>query len=151
MPAHRRLRFENDRGSEQRRKQPVEPDEDQPIRSAQPEPRWCRTASGREAGSRATGDLNSPTSQPPSRFKRSIIPVRGYPIYAFAPGRMRFSVGTVCTGTLVLGVPNHPLYGTRSSLQAIFFRKSGGTPWVKLYEWGYPSLSPVTQVGKMVT
>jgi hypothetical protein len=27
--------------TEQRRKQPVEPDEDQPIRSAQPEPCWC--------------------------------------------------------------------------------------------------------------
>jgi hypothetical protein len=35
--------------------------------------------------------------------------------------------------------------------QAIFFRKPDGTPWVKFYERGYPSLSPVTQVGKMVT
>ena len=30
-----------DRGSEQGRKQPVEPDEDGPIRSAQSRPRWC--------------------------------------------------------------------------------------------------------------
>jgi hypothetical protein len=58
----------------------------------------------------------------------------------------------VCTGTLVLGgVPNHPWYGVHYSAQAIFFRKPDGTPWVKLYERGYPSLSPVTQVGKMVT
>jgi hypothetical protein len=39
----------------------------------------------------------------------------------------------------------------RSWAQAIFFRKPDGTPWVKFYERGYPSLSPVTQVGKMVT
>src|SRR5271166_267387 len=38
MPAHQGLGFEDHRSSEQRRKQPVEPDEDQPIRSAQPEP-----------------------------------------------------------------------------------------------------------------
>jgi TonB family protein len=57
-----------------------------------------------------------------------------------------------CTGTLVLGgIPNHPIYGMRSSAQAIFFRKPDGTPWVKFYERGYPSLSPVTEVGKMVT
>jgi hypothetical protein len=35
--------------------------------------------------------------------------------------------------------------------QAIFFRKPDGTPWVKFNERGYPSLSPVTEVGKMVT
>jgi hypothetical protein len=39
----------------------------------------------------------------------------------------------------------------RSWAQAIFFRKPDGTPWVKFYERGYPSLSPVTEVGKMVT
>ena len=57
-----------------------------------------------------------------------------------------------CTGTMVLGgIPNHPWYGMRSWAQAIFFRKPDGTPWVKFYERGYPSLSPVTEVGKMVT
>ena len=57
-----------------------------------------------------------------------------------------------CTGTQVLGgVPNHPVYGMPSWAQAIFFRKPDGTPWVKFYERGYPVLSPVTQVGKMVT
>jgi TonB family protein len=57
-----------------------------------------------------------------------------------------------CTGTMVLGgVPNHPLYGVRYQAQAIFFRKPDGTPWVKFYERGYQSLSPVTEVGKMVT
>ncbi len=57
-----------------------------------------------------------------------------------------------CTGTIVLGgIPNQPLYGSRSFAQAIFFRKPDGTPWVKFNERGYPSLSPVTEVGKMVT
>jgi TonB family protein len=57
-----------------------------------------------------------------------------------------------CTGTMVLGgIPNLPWYGMRSWAQAIFFRKPDGTPWVKFYERGYPSLSPVTEVGKMVT
>jgi hypothetical protein len=58
----------------------------------------------------------------------------------------------VCTGTLVLGgVPNHPIYGVRSWAQAIFFRKPDGKPWVKFDEMGYQVLSPVTEVGKMVT
>jgi hypothetical protein len=56
-----------------------------------------------------------------------------------------------CTGTVVKGgITNHPWYGMRVWAQAIFFRKPDGTPWVKFYEGGYPSLSPVTQVGKMV-
>jgi TonB family protein len=58
----------------------------------------------------------------------------------------------VCTGTEVLGgVPNHPIYGTHSRLQAIFFRRPDGTPWVKFYEGGYQVLSPVTELGKMLT
>jgi TonB family protein len=58
----------------------------------------------------------------------------------------------VCTGTIVLGgIQNQPLHGTRFAAQAIFFRKPDGTPWVKFNERGYPSLSPVTEVGKMVT
>ncbi len=57
-----------------------------------------------------------------------------------------------CTGTMVLGgIANHPIYGMHSWAQAIFFRKPDGTPWVKFYEQGFPSLSPVTEVGKMVT
>ncbi len=57
-----------------------------------------------------------------------------------------------CTGTLTLGgIPNHPWYGVHYWAQAIFFRKPDGTPWVKFHERGYPSLSPVTEVGKMVT
>ncbi len=57
-----------------------------------------------------------------------------------------------CTGTQVLGgIPNYPIYGMRSWTQAIFFRKPDGTPWVKFYERGNPVLSPVTEVGKMVT
>jgi TonB family protein len=56
-----------------------------------------------------------------------------------------------CTGTVVRGgVRNHPLYGISSWAQAIFFRKPDGSPWVKFYVWGYPSLSPVTEVGKML-
>lgn len=57
-----------------------------------------------------------------------------------------------CTGTMVLGgIPNYPIYGMHAWAQAVFFRKPDGTPWVKFYERGYPSLSPVTQVGKMLT
>ena len=40
MPAYQRLGLEDDRSSEQRREQPVQPDEDQPICYAQPEPGW---------------------------------------------------------------------------------------------------------------
>jgi TonB family protein len=57
----------------------------------------------------------------------------------------------ICTGTVVRnGIANHPWYGMRSWAQAIFFRKPDGTPWVTFYEFGHPSLSPVTEVGKMV-
>src|SRR5271169_137546 len=40
MPAHQRLRLEDNRGFEQAGEQPIEPDEDQAICSAQPE-RLC--------------------------------------------------------------------------------------------------------------
>jgi TonB family protein len=57
-----------------------------------------------------------------------------------------------CTGTVVRGgITNHPWYGMRSWAQAIFFRKPDGTPWVKFYEFGYPTLAAVTEVGKMLT
>ena len=39
MPAHQRLRLEHNRGFKQRGEQPIQPDEDQAICSAQPEPR----------------------------------------------------------------------------------------------------------------
>jgi hypothetical protein len=42
MPAHQRLRLENNRGLAHRREQPIEPDEDQAICRAQPEPCWRR-------------------------------------------------------------------------------------------------------------
>lgn len=38
VPAQQRFGLEDDRSSEQRREQPVEPDKDQPICGAQPEP-----------------------------------------------------------------------------------------------------------------
>jgi TonB family protein len=57
----------------------------------------------------------------------------------------------ICTGTVVRGaVANHPWYGQHYQAQAIFFRKPDGTPWVKFNEAGKVSLSPVTEVGKMV-
>lgn len=57
----------------------------------------------------------------------------------------------VCTGRIVLGgIANRPLFGMHFSTEAIFFRKPDGTPWVKFDELGYPVLSPVTQVGKML-
>src|SRR5262249_29784700 len=40
MPAHQRLRLEDNRGFAQGRAQPIEPDEDQAICSAQPAPCW---------------------------------------------------------------------------------------------------------------
>src|SRR5215510_14894220 len=40
MPAHQRLRLEDNRGFAQGRAQPIEPDEDQAICRAQPEPCW---------------------------------------------------------------------------------------------------------------
>src|SRR5262244_4095325 len=42
MPAHQRLRLEDNRGFEHGREQPIEPDEDQAICRAQPEPCWRR-------------------------------------------------------------------------------------------------------------
>ncbi len=56
-----------------------------------------------------------------------------------------------CTGTVVRGgITNHPWYGMTSTAEAIFFRKPDGTPWVKFYDWGFPHLAPVTEVGKML-
>ncbi len=58
-----------------------------------------------------------------------------------------------CTGTIVTnGVTNHPIYGIRyygSTL--VFFRKPDGTPWVKFLEGGRMAMSPVIQVGKLVS
>jgi|SRR5579871_2851622 len=57
-----------------------------------------------------------------------------------------------CTGRVTRGgITNHPIYGMHSWAQAIFFRKPDGTPWVKFYEFGYPTLAPVTEVGKTLT
>jgi len=56
-----------------------------------------------------------------------------------------------CTGTVTrAGGRNRAWQGYRSWAQAIFFRKPDGTPWVKFYEGGSPSLSPVTQIGSML-
>ena len=56
-----------------------------------------------------------------------------------------------CSGTVVhQGIRNHPWYGVRTSAEAVFFRRPDGTPWIKFYEAGFPVLSPVTEVGKMV-
>ena len=56
-----------------------------------------------------------------------------------------------CTGKVVKqGVRNHPNYGVPYFAEAIFFRRTDGTPWVKFYEGGYSILAPVTEVGKMV-
>ncbi len=56
-----------------------------------------------------------------------------------------------CTGEVVKqGIRNHPAYGTHYWAQAVFFRKPDGSPWVKFYEGGFPIISPVTEVGRMV-
>src|SRR5690242_4829977 len=48
MPAHQRLRLEDNRGFEQGGEQPIEPDENQAIRRAQPEPRRRRPLQDKE-------------------------------------------------------------------------------------------------------
>jgi len=57
-----------------------------------------------------------------------------------------------CTGTVVKeGIRNHPWYGGRHWVQAVFFRKpDDGTPWVKFYDGGETLLAPVNEVGKLV-
>ena len=56
-----------------------------------------------------------------------------------------------CTGTVARkGMRGRPWLGVHSWAQATFFRKPDGTLWVKFYEEGYPSLSPVTQLGNML-
>ena len=56
-----------------------------------------------------------------------------------------------CTGTVVIGGRrNYPWSGIRYGIEAIFFRKPDGTPWVKFDKGGVPSLSPAVEVGKMV-
>src|SRR5215469_7600083 len=66
MPAHQRLRLEDNRGFKQRGEQPIEPDEDQAICRAQPEPR--------RRGS--LGKLYSPIGRgsiPPERLMRAML------------------------------------------------------------------------------
>src|SRR6516165_8863957 len=80
MPAHQRLRLEDNRGFKQGGEQPIEPDEDQAICTAQLEPRRRGSLQHNKLladailASRAACDRNTPTSNPPSRFRRSIIP-----------------------------------------------------------------------------
>ena len=81
MPANQRLGLEDDCGSEQRRKQPIEPDEDQSTCGTQSEP-WSRrspqdeklVAKEHDLGFAAGMRSESPTSHPPSNLNRSIIP-----------------------------------------------------------------------------
>jgi hypothetical protein len=80
MPPHQRLGLEDDRGSEQRREQPVEPDEDQPICRAQPELGWRGPLQDEQLLSekRHLGFASdSPMSDLPSRFKNSITLAQG--------------------------------------------------------------------------
>jgi len=54
----------------------------------------------------------------------------------------------MCTGIAMKhGIRNHPVYGQRDNVTAIFFRKPDGTPWVKFTEEGFFGYSPVTEVG----
>lgn len=57
-----------------------------------------------------------------------------------------------CTGVVVKqGIRNHPWYGQRFQVEAIFFRRPDGTAWVRLYDssTGY-SLAPIVEVGKVL-
>jgi TonB family protein len=62
-------------------------------------------------------------------------------------------VQRTCTATITHnGILNHPAYGMHSWAQAVFFRKPDGTPWVKFnYDKYSPIVTPVTEVGKMLT
>lgn len=56
-----------------------------------------------------------------------------------------------CTGIITMnGSLNQPWRGYRGDATITFFRKPDGTPWVKLYESGNLSISPVTQIGRML-
>ena len=57
-----------------------------------------------------------------------------------------------CTGLVVKqGIRNHPWYGQRFQVEAIFFRRPDGTAWVRLYDssTGY-SMAPIVEVGKVL-
>jgi TonB family protein len=57
-----------------------------------------------------------------------------------------------CTGTIVLnGLRNNASRGVFYDSKLVFFRQPDGTPWVEFYEVSHKSLSPVVQVGKLVT
>ncbi len=58
-----------------------------------------------------------------------------------------------CTGTIVLnGVRNHPEYGTRYyGSKLVFFRKPDGTPWIEFHEGSRMVISPVVEVGRLVS
>jgi TonB family protein len=58
-----------------------------------------------------------------------------------------------CTGMIVTqGVLNHPIYGIRYyGSKLVFFRRPDGTPWVEFHEGGHMSISPVVEVGKLVS
>jgi len=58
-----------------------------------------------------------------------------------------------CTGTIVTGgIRNHPLYGIRYyGSKLVFFRRPDGTPWIQFFEGGRMSISPVVEVGKLVS
>jgi hypothetical protein len=71
-------------GPKQRREQPVEPDEDQPICIAQPRSGWrgplqCKQLLAEKSHLGFASHLRSEQSNddPPSNFKRSIIPAQG--------------------------------------------------------------------------
>ncbi len=58
-----------------------------------------------------------------------------------------------CAGTIVLnGIRNHPEYGIRYyGSKLIFFRKPDGAPWVEFHEGGRMVISPVVEVGNVVS
>jgi len=53
-----------------------------------------------------------------------------------------------CTGIAVKdGIRNHPIYGRRIGVTAIFFRKPDGTSWVKFSGDGIVNITLVTEIG----
>lgn len=57
-----------------------------------------------------------------------------------------------CTGLVVKqGIRNHPWYGQRYQVEAVFFRRPDGTAWVRLHDSSTgDSLAPIVEVGKVL-
>src|SRR5215831_10761046 len=101
MPAHQRLGLEDNRGFAHGREQPIEPDEDQAICCAQPEPRWRRPLQDDKLlaekccfGLPSRMRSEQSDEQSAEQLQEVKHPEARITIAASAPARIRFSVAT---------------------------------------------------------